>query len=194
VNRTSALDPSVAALAACLIGVATFSLAVPAQAQVLTSGKHLSLDLALDAAQAALHSCETSGYRVSVSVVDVSGVERAYLRGDHSTIHTRETSFKKAYTIATLGPIFGVTTTSALTEKISKTPTGPAMQTVNNIILLAGGASLRSGDETLAAIGVGGAPGGALDETCAMAGVAKVQDRLNKLSVQPQLVRESGAE
>ena len=94
-------------------------------------------------------------------------------------------SLKKAYTIATLGPIFGVTTTSALTEKISKTPTGPAMQTVNNILLLAGGASLRSGDETLAAIGVGGAPGGALDETCAMAGVAKVQDRLNKLSVQP---------
>jgi len=185
VNRTSALDVSVAALAACLIGVATFSVAFPAQAQVLNSGKHLSLTLALDAAQAALQSCETSGYRVSVSVVDVSGVELTFLRGDHSTIHTRETSFKKAYTIATLGPIFGVTTTSALTEKISKTPTGPAMQTVNNILLLAGGASLRSGDETLAAIGVGGAPGGALDETCAMAGVAKVQDRLNKLSVEP---------
>jgi hypothetical protein len=58
VNRTYALDPSVAALAACLIGVATISLAVPAQAQVLTSGKHLSLSLALDAAQAALQSCE----------------------------------------------------------------------------------------------------------------------------------------
>lgn len=153
--------------------------ATPAQAQVQLSGKTLSLALAQDAAQEALRSCEASGYRVSASVVDVAGVERVYLRGDHSTPHTRETAFKKAYTIATLGPIFGASTTSALTERISKTPTGPALATVNNIILLAGGVVLRSGDETLAAIGVGGAPGGALDEVCAQAGVAKVQERMN---------------
>ena len=157
--------------------------AFPASAQVLQSGKHIPLGMALEAAQAALQSCEASGYRVSVSVVDVAGVERTFLRGDHSTIHTRETAFKKAYTAATLGPIFGTHTTSALTDKVSKTPTGPALQTVSNVILLAGGVALRSGDETLAAIGVGGAPGGALDEACAQAGVAQVQERLNSLTV-----------
>jgi uncharacterized protein GlcG (DUF336 family) len=167
------------ASAALLIG------ASPVSAQVLNSGKQIPLAIAVDAAQAALQSCEASGYKASVSVVDVAGVERAFLRGDHSTIHTRETAFKKAYTIATLGPIFGTSTTSALTEKISKTPTGPALQTVNNVILLAGGVALRSGEEILAAIGVGGAPGGALDEACAQAGAAKVQERLNALTVKP---------
>lgn len=159
-----------------------FALLLPAHratAQVQLSGRTLPLALAAEAAQEAVRSCEAGGYRVSVSVVDVAGVERAFLRGDHSTIHTRDTAFKKAYTIATLGPIFGATTTSALTERISKTPTGPALAAVNNIILLAGGVALRANGETLAALGVGGAPGGNLDEACAAAGVAKVQERLD---------------
>ncbi|ABE42485.1 GlcG/HbpS family heme-binding protein [Polaromonas sp. JS666] len=152
-----------------------------AQAQVQFSGKVLPLELAQEAAQEALRSCEASGYRVSVSVVDVAGVERAFLRGDHSTIHTRETAYKKAYTIASLGPIFASISTGQLTERISKTPTGPALSTVSNIILLAGGVAIRHNDETIAAIGVGGAPGGALDEVCAHAGVVRIQERVNAL-------------
>lgn len=170
-------------LIAALASGACLTMPGSVHAQVLTSGKMLPLALAQEAAQEAVRSCEASGYRVSVSVVDVSGVERVYLRGDRSTIHTRETAFKKAYTVSTLGPIFGSTTTSALAERISKTPTGPALSTVTNIILLAGGVAIRSGDETLAAIGVGGAPGGALDEVCALAGVAKVQERVNALTL-----------
>jgi uncharacterized protein GlcG (DUF336 family) len=167
---------------AAFFGAAVLALPGQASAQVQLSGKSVPLDLALEAAREAVRSCEASGYRVSASVVDVAGVERAFLRGDHSTIHTRETAFKKAYTIATLGPIFASTTTSALTERISKTPTGPALSTVTNVILLAGGVAIRSGDETLAALGVGGAPGGALDEACAQAGVAKIQERVNALT------------
>lgn len=170
-------------MTAALAAIATLALLAPvaAQAQVQLSGKTLPLALAQEAAQEAIRSCEASGYRVSASVVDVAGVERAFLRGDHSTIHTRETAFKKAYTIVTLGPIFGSATTGQLTEKVSKTPTGPALSTVSNVILLAGGVSIRSGDETIAAIGVGGAPGGALDEACAQAGAAKIQERVNAL-------------
>ena len=43
--------------------------------------------------------------------------------------------------------------------------------------------AIRSGEETLAAIGVGGVPGSVLDEVCAQAGAAKVQERVNALSV-----------
>ena len=157
--------------------------AASAHAQVQLSGKAIPLDLAIEAAHEAIHSCELKGYKVSASVVDVAGVERVYLRGDHSTIHTKETAFKKAYTIATLGPIFGATATSMLVEKISKTPTGPALSSVTNVFLLAGGVAIRSGDETLAAIGVGGAPGGLLDEACAQAGVAKIQSKIDALKV-----------
>ena len=108
-------------------------------------------------------------------------MERVALRGNHSTIHTRETAFKKAYTIVTLGPIFGQTNTGELTEKINKTPTGPALGTVSNIILLAGGVAIRSGSETIAAIGVGGAPGGGLDQGCALAGAAAIQEESDAL-------------
>lgn len=168
-------------LAACIASVTLAAATPPAFAQVQTTNKLLPLELAEAAAKAAIRSCEANGYRISVSVVDVEGVERVALRGDHSTIHTRETAFKKAYTIVTLGPIFGQTTTGELTEKISKTPTGPALATVNNIILLAGGVAIRSGTETIAAIGVGGAPGGALDQACALAGVNAIQEKVNGL-------------
>lgn len=170
-------------LVQAFVGAAIAALPLLSQAQVQMSGKTLPLDLATEAAAEAIHSCEAHGYRVSASVVDVTGLERVLLRGNHSTVHTRETAFKKAYTIATLGPIFGASTTGALTERIGKTPTGPALSTVSNVILLAGGVSLKSGDETLGALGIGGAPGGQLDEACAVAGVAKVQDRLNALGV-----------
>jgi uncharacterized protein GlcG (DUF336 family) len=179
-SKTTAAWPLGAAAALAAAAVLSFNPA-PARAQVQLSGRSLPMSLAIEAAQEAVRSCEARGYRVSASVVDTSGLERVLLRGDASTVHTRETAFKKAYTIVTLGPIFGQTSTGALSERVAKTPTGPALATVSNIILLAGGVALRAGDETLAAIGVGGAPGGALDEACAVAGVAKVQQRLDAL-------------
>jgi uncharacterized protein GlcG (DUF336 family) len=45
-------------------------------------------------------------------------------------------------------------------------------------LLLGGGVPIKVGNETIGAVGVGGAPGGHLDEQCAMAGIAKVQDQL----------------
>ena len=153
-----------------------------AEAQVQLSGKILPTALAQEAASEAIKACEAKGYRISASVVDTAGLERVLLRGDNSTVHTRETAFKKAYTIVTLGPIFGTSTTGELTEKISKTPTGPALGTVSNVILLAGGVAIRSGGETIGALGVGGAPGGALDEACALAGVAHIQKRVDTLA------------
>ncbi len=44
--------------------------------------------------------------------------------------------------------------------------------------MLAGGVPVKAGSETIGAIGVGGAPGGNLDEACANAALAKVQDQL----------------
>jgi len=37
---------------------------------------------------------------------------------------------------------------------------------------------IKAGTEAIAAIGVGGAPGGDLDEACAKAGVEKINSRL----------------
>jgi uncharacterized protein GlcG (DUF336 family) len=45
--------------------------------------------------------------------------------------------------------------------------------------LLQGGLRIKVGSEAIAAIGVGGAPGGNLDEACAKAGIDKISGRLN---------------
>jgi uncharacterized protein GlcG (DUF336 family) len=67
---------------------------------------------------------------------------------------------------------------SVLTERINKTPTGPALRSVSHIMLLAGGVAIRAGDETLAALGVVGAPAGAFDEACAQLGAGSIQERV----------------
>jgi len=150
----------------------------PAQAQVAQSGYALPLSLAMEAAAEAVRVCEADGYAVSASVVDPSGVVKLQAKGDHSTIHTRDSSFRKAYTVVTLGPIYRFNTSSAFTEIVAKSPVGHAISSLPDILPLAGAVAIKAGDETVAALGVGGAPGGDKDEACARAGVAKIQDRV----------------
>ncbi|PTM43509.1 heme-binding protein [Bosea sp. 124] len=149
-----------------------------AGAQVRNSGYELPLTLALDAANEALKSCEAAGYKVSVAVVDPSGELRAFVKGDHATVHTKETSFRKAYTTVTLGPLFGFDALGAFVDKAKSNPAASSFLTVPNIILLPGAVAIRAKGEIVAAIGVGGAPGGDKDEVCAAAGAAAIRQKL----------------
>ena len=103
------------------------SIALPfcAGAQVAQSGYVLPLKLALEAANTAIDACEAKGWPVSAFVVDTSGVIKVHLKGDHSTIHTKDSAFRKAYTVVTMGPIFGFDRTSAYAETVSKNPVRP---------------------------------------------------------------------
>lgn len=148
------------------------------QAQVNPSGYSLPLDLAMEAAAAAIKSCEASGYNVSVTIVDTAGEKKLVAKGDHSTVHTRDSSFGKAYTVVTMGPIFKIDTTSVFAARLANNPSAGALTSLPNILPLAGGVAIKAGDKIVAAIGVGGAPGGEKDEACAQAGLAKIKDRL----------------
>ena len=150
-----------------------------ADAQVAESGYSLPLSLAVEAATEAIRSCEAHGYAVSASVVDTSGVVKVQLKGDHSTIHTQDTSFRKAYTLVTFGPIFNLDTSTQIAE-LAKNPAGPgpALMSIPNVLALAGGVAIKRNNEIVATLGVGGSPGGAKDEACAEAGVAKIRDRV----------------
>lgn len=151
-----------------------------ATAQVSKSGYTLPLDLALEASLEAVKACAANGYAVTATLVDVSGTPKVVLRGDYSTIHTKDTSFRKAYTVATMGPIFHLDASSGFAELVAKSPAGPALASTPNVIALAGGVAIKAGAEIVAALGVGGAPGGDKDEACATAGLAKIKDRLPK--------------
>jgi len=139
---------------------------------------NLPLDLAVEAAEEAIRVCEGNGYRVTATVVDMSGTPKVVLRGNHSTIHTGESSFRKAFTVVTLGPMFHFETSAAFFEMTKTNPYAPQLATIHNVMALPGAVAFMVQGEMVAALGVGGAPGGDKDEVCAQAGVAKVKSRL----------------
>jgi uncharacterized protein GlcG (DUF336 family) len=149
-------------------------------AQVGESGYSLPLALAMKAATKAIATCASDGYPVSAAVVDTSGVIKLEARGDHSTIGTRTSAFRKAYTVVTFGPIFKFEASSTFAAAAATNPAGPALGTLPDIALLPGAVAIKVGDEIVAALGVGGSPGGDKDEVCAQAGVASIKDDLPK--------------
>lgn len=141
----------------------------------------LPLNLAVEAANETVKSCEASGYNVSVAVVDMYGQAIVQLKGDKSTPHTKETAYRKAYTVITIGPNYKLETSTQVAALMSKNPAFyEAFLTVPNITPLPGAVAVKVNGEMIAAIGVSGAPGGDKDEACAQAGILKISDRLNK--------------
>jgi uncharacterized protein GlcG (DUF336 family) len=133
----------------------------------LPQQSYLPLELALQAASAALEECTDQGYRVSVTVVDQSGVQKVVLKGDGAGPHTLGSSFKKAFTSASLG-----SPTQGLVNRLQQDPLVANLSGMDDrILLLAGGLPIRVNDQIVGGIGVGGAPGGQIDEECAQAGI-----------------------
>src|ERR1700748_533180 len=98
----------------------------------------LPLTLALEAATEAVRVCAQHGYWVTATVVDMDGVPQVALRGDGATVHTRESSFEKAYTVVTLGPMFDFDTSAGLFELVKTNPYAPRLATIHNVMALPG--------------------------------------------------------
>tara|TARA_R110002073_G_scaffold114962_3_gene252413 strand:- start:882 stop:1202 length:321 start_codon:yes stop_codon:yes gene_type:complete len=60
--------------------------------------KLLPLDLTTQAAMAAIKKCSDDGYKVSVAIVDQSGLLKVQLKADGAGPHTLDSSRRKAYT------------------------------------------------------------------------------------------------
>jgi uncharacterized protein GlcG (DUF336 family) len=158
----------------CLAAVSLGSvciLAAPAGAQLL-SHKDLTASIAMTIAQTAIETCKANGYAVSVTVVGRNGEIILQVRGDNTSPHTMENSFRKAYTARTLRSPSG-----ALAERVKADPTLPFIH-LTNIIAFQGALPIKVGDETIGAAGASGAPGGEKDEACIKAGLDKVADQL----------------
>ena len=63
-------------------------------------------------------------------------------------------------------------------EGSQKNPAAANLVYIPGYLLLGGGVPVKVGNEVIGAVGVGGAPGGNLDEQCAMAALDKVKDQL----------------
>ena len=154
--------------AAVLLAAATI-----ANAQAVRTERNMSLDLANQLASASVQACQANGYAVSATVVDRAGTVRAVQRADNAGPHTLGASERKAYTAAS-----AKNTTQAMMEASQKNPAAANLGQIPGYLLLGGGVPVRVGNEVIGAVGVGGAPGGNLDEQCAVAAIDKVKDLL----------------
>lgn len=130
----------------------------------------LPLEQAQKAVSAAVSACSADGYRVSAAIVNRHGILKAFARADGAGPHTVDSSRHKAYTAASLRE-----STTRLARLIAGKPELQALRDMNaSILILAGGLPIRRSGEILGGIGVGGAPGGELDEHCAQAGLRAI--------------------
>lgn len=148
-------------------------LACAAGAQSVRTEKNISLELANQIASASVAACSASGYVVTATVVDRSGTVRAVQRADNAGPHTLEASRLKAFTSAS-----AKNTTLAMMEGAQKNPAAANLVYIPGYLLLGGGVPVKVGSEVIGAVGVGGAPGGQLDEQCALSALDKVKDQL----------------
>ncbi len=144
-----------------------------ASAQAVRAEKNMSMELATKIAAASVAACSADKYNVTATVVDRAGGVRAVQRADNAGPHTLAASQAKAFTSAS-----AKNTTLAMWEGVQKNPASTNVAMIPGFLLLGGGVPVKVGDEVIGAVGVGGAPGGHLDEKCALAGIASVQDLL----------------
>lgn len=138
------------------------------------SQKNITLGLADKLAQTVLQVCGKDNYNVAVTVVDRAGTLLVMKRMDNAGPHTVEASRMKAFTSVT---------TKTPTDNVMKgaqSNTGSAnLRDIPGFLLLAGGVPVKSGEQVIGAVGVGGAPGGHLDQACALEGLKSIDKELN---------------
>jgi uncharacterized protein GlcG (DUF336 family) len=134
-----------------------------------------SLALALEAAQTAIETCRTNGYRIGVSVIDSVGEARAMITADGADGSHVFVAMRKALTaLATEMP-------SAKAADLIAGDKALLARIKPNMFVMGGALPIVVNRVTIGAIGVSGAAGvpfGHQDELCAAAGLVKIQNRL----------------
>jgi len=143
-----------------------------AQAQQPRTEKTISLAIAGELA-AAVAECQAKGYAVTATVVDRAGQVKAVHRADGAGPHTIDASRRKAFTAASMR-----NNTTAILETSQKSPGAQNLGQIDGVLLVGGGMPVRADNEVICAIGVGGSPGGHLDDQRAQAALDRIKDRL----------------
>ncbi|SEQ84479.1 Uncharacterized conserved protein GlcG, DUF336 family [Loktanella sp. DSM 29012] len=143
---------------------------VSVAAQDLPTAPYLPLDMAQTAARTALEACAAEGHNVSVAIVARSGETKVLLRADNAGPHTVGSSTGKAFTSASMGR-----DTAGLAGFIGENPTNEGLRDMDGrLVIQAGGLPIRIGGALVGGVGVGGAPSGDIDATCARAGLVEI--------------------
>lgn len=145
-----------------------------AEEQALFTTQSLTPETALKAANTALQKCRDEGFQVAIAVVDRMGNMQVMIRDRFAGAHTPETARRKAWTAASFR-----TNTSNLLELTGPGQPQAGVRHVTGALMIGGGMLIEAGGSLVGAIGVSGAPGGDLDDLCAMAGIAAIEDDIS---------------
>ena len=115
------------------------ALTSPVYAQGVITEKNLSLALAQTMANAAMAKCQSMGYKISVSVLDRGGLALVMLRDEGASLHTPESSDRKAYTARTFRQ-----PSAAIVKRIMDEPAVAGFKEYTRVIALQGGCRSRS--------------------------------------------------
>jgi uncharacterized protein GlcG (DUF336 family) len=155
-----------------LIAAILALLPLSARSQVLTE-RNISLQLALQIAQAAMAACKSDGFDVTAAVVDRAGDLKVLLRADTANPHNADLARRKAYTSRTF---------KVPSMDVAKRTNGPTdlsgQRFIADVIPLGGGLPINIGNETIGALGISGSPTQEGDEKCAKAALASVAGSL----------------
>lgn len=150
-----------------LITIAAILAPTAVLAQELPTAPYLPLDLAQIAAQKAIEACSGEGHNVSVAIVARSGETKVLLRADNAGPHTVGSSTGKAFTSASMGR-----ETAGLAGFIGGNPQNDGLRDMDSrLVIQAGGIPIKFNGALVGGIGVGGAPSGDIDATCARTGL-----------------------
>ena len=141
--------------------LALTGLSASAMAANLPQKYVLNADLAQTIANEAIAECKKSKANVSVSLVNDQGRLVYFYRGDDTGSNTIHTSFRKAYTAASLKA-----PTSALSEVVEIKGLSQLGKMEDDILLLTGGLPIQYKDSVIGAIGLSGSPNTQLEEDC----------------------------
>ncbi len=159
----------------CIVSAA---IVLPANAEDIVTIHRLSPGLAAEAVTEAVASCAKQGYKITAIVIDFDGVEQAMLRGDGAMMTTIDAAHDKAYTALMFGAGRNEDSSGVIAQRMGNAPSAGGLAKLPHVLLAQGALRIKVGNEAIAAIGVGGAPGGDLDEACAKAGLDKISARL----------------
>jgi uncharacterized protein GlcG (DUF336 family) len=148
-------------------------------AQGVINNPRLSAALANELVGETVAICASRGYKVWAIVVNLDGVRQAVLRGDGAPIHSQDNAYNKAYSAASLTLGRNEGSTKEVADRMAKNPpSGVPFSPLPHVTYAVGGVTIKAGGQPIGAIGVSGAPGGALDEACAREALAKIEGRM----------------
>ena len=130
---------------------------------------NMSLNLANALVEAAMSACHAQGRSAVAAVIDRGGHLLSLQRDDSVGPHNTDAAVKKAFTA-----LSSKTPSRIFAENARNNPESNNLNTIDSLLLIGGGVPVKVGAEVIGAIGVGGAGGSVIDESCALQAIDKV--------------------